>query len=368
MSEHHTHPSSDPLSFGFSEQDDWHHAASSTNTSPLGSYPNPTESSSPIGNSLLGSYPSPKDNTSPIGNSLLGSYPSPKDNTSPIGNSLLGSYPSPDTHTTPTHNRTVDGQDDRYTVSSAPAAVTHDVGQDENTVIAGILRHPHALLITWIAASVLLTLILSICGELWSIPFALSQLLFGVISYFNCERTLRVKLLKRFMLVVGGLYVLMIPLRLALPKYFAAASIKCGELIFVSLFLVMGLVVGLIPNFRTAQKKRHCTERISARCVQILKQHHHSHRHSSTTYCPVYEYYYNNERYESHGSTYSNAAVPKLGHYYDLLIDPSDPYTFYDIYRSGRLRIMFTLFGMFFVAFSLFGILSITIQYANNHL
>ncbi len=358
-----TEQNNSPLSFGFSGQDDWHHPASSNSSSPIGSRPN--DDSRSDSNRLLGAYPAREQNSSPIG-STPATYSAPH-HPSTTGNSLLGAYPADEHRTAPADSHSY-GQNSTPSPASPVPSVPRDVGQEENTVIAGMLRHPHALLITWIAASVLLTLILSICGELWSIPLAFSQLLFGIIAYFNCEHALRVKLLKRFMLVIGGLYVLMIPLRLALPKYFAAASAKCGDLIFVSLFLVMGLVVGLIPNFRTAQKKRHCTERISARCVRILKHSHHSYRHSSTTYCPVYEYYYNNQRYESHGSTYSNGAVPKLDHYYDLLIDPSNPYTFYDIYRSGRLRIMFTLFGMFFVAFSLFGILSVIIQYANNHL
>ena len=337
----------EPLSFGFSGEDDWNHHS---------------DSRSPIGSSPLGAYPS-ANSTSPIGNSPIGGYPS-ANSTSPIGNSPLGGYPT-------AHSQTVNAPAPSAPQTSAPAPSAPQpsaAGSTPTAVSSAVRRNAAVPFIGWLIGSVLLTVIIAIFGELWIIPFSIFQLCAGLWVYFYWEKPTRYRYFKRFLIGLGGTAALFLVLRLLLPKYFQAASAQWLILMCCNFFLIIGVGMIVFINVNVHGLKKYCTETVSAMCVRVLTQRRRSGKHHTTVYCPVYEYYYQNKHYESQETFYSSHTPPEVGSCYDILINPSNPSEFYDIRRKGNDRLLLTVIGGFFSAFSIFMMLLTILDYAAKHL
>ncbi len=351
----------EPLNFGFSGNENWLGSSDYHNTSPIGSYP--TNNSSPIGSyptnnsSPIGSYPT--NNSSPIGSypadnfSPIGSY-SP-DNFSPIGSyspdnsSPIGSYPAENY-----------GHDTNSYSSVQPAHTQNSHRADTGMTVS---PSPRRLLTGWLAATSAALVILFFFQQFWPVlPFVL-QLAAGLGVYFLSQPQNRTKEMKKFLIADTVFILLQIPLCLIFPAFFHKMSVNALAMVFVSLFVIVGVGVG-VYNFRTLHRlKRECTETVQGMCIDVLRRRTHSHKGgSSTVYCPVYEYFFNNERYESEYRNYSNIRVPHVGDVDTLLINPKNPYEFYEPKRDRVQGIFLYVFSFFFAGSGLFAMFNILLH------
>ncbi|SFB76858.1 DUF3592 domain-containing protein [Ruminococcus albus] len=122
---------------------------------------------------------------------------------------------------------------------------------------------------------------------------------------------------------------------------------------FGMIFFIAGSMIFWTSLFGEISKKKICTQPVMAVCHDLHVSHSRdSDGHSSTTYSPVWRYYFNGNYYEHHESGSSNIDVPRMGEQREIMIDPNDPLT---IYRKSTSKMLFLLvFGLVFMAVPLF--------------
>jgi hypothetical protein len=116
-------------------------------------------------------------------------------------------------------------------------------------------------------------------------------------------------------------------------------------IILATLFLVgASLVVGKI--LINKYNKTHCTESIMAECTEIKS----SYDDGTTTYCPVFSFYYNGQTYMVCDEQYSNVNVPQINKKYEIFINPNKPTEYY--IKSSINSFIIIIFGVVFMIVS----------------
>ena len=407
------------LSFGFSENDDFF-------SSPLGSYPNGNDS--PIGSrpkineSTLGSYPNGND--SPIGSrprineSPLGSYPNgndspigsrPRVNESPLGSyagsgnsvsftnstgyqtesykvnnfSAENSYNSADSYPpyrgfeqnsrAPYNSSVQSGYDAEYEeriISGNDYNKNPDIDRNNgNTVSVGRTlgaapKIGRFIFSVWVILTMILTIILMIRGEKWSIIFELFQLIpliagFGAVSDRNKLRAAFI-----FLGVSAGFMSITAMLRFDKPKAFEyyADNLKANFLLL--LFFLAAVMMITVPKIIYNARQRRCTEKVRAVIVDVKTQHSRTSKgHRTTTYCPTFEFEFRGQKYTATEGVYTNSYKPVKGRKADILFDPNNPKYITDIEMRTSSIYVLRFFGVFFCIMSVFAFF---VQMANG--
>lgn len=123
---------------------------------------------------------------------------------------------------------------------------------------------------------------------------------------------------------------------------------KHSSLIFSLVFLFFGLGSIITHIIHIIGKKKRCTHLITATVIG-LKEHNSS---DSTTYSPIYQFWFNGAEYTVTGGSSRNFALPKVGSQKELHINPETPTDFYDPSIANHIFILFM--G---ISFSYFAIL-----------
>lgn len=123
-------------------------------------------------------------------------------------------------------------------------------------------------------------------------------------------------------------------------------SLTYKDMIFLSLFFVVG--IGLcMSEFRTAfAAKKYLTERVQGKCI--------SHQSASgtgklNTKRSIFEYMYGDKVYRSCESVYANKGYAKLGEVREIMISPENPRCIYDPIAGKARKIGGFKVGMIFI-------------------
>ncbi|MBQ8296472.1 MAG: hypothetical protein IJX77_01660 [Ruminococcus sp.] len=123
-------------------------------------------------------------------------------------------------------------------------------------------------------------------------------------------------------------------------------SLTYKDMIFISLFFVVGLGICL-NEFRTASAaKKYLTERVQGKCI--------SHESASGTgnlrkKRSIFEYTYRDKVYRSCESVFANKGYAKLGEVRELMISPENPRCIYDPIAGKARKIGGITIGMIFI-------------------
>ncbi|MBO4867540.1 MAG: DUF3592 domain-containing protein [Ruminococcus sp.] len=122
---------------------------------------------------------------------------------------------------------------------------------------------------------------------------------------------------------------------------------------FGMIFFISGSMIFWTSLFSEISKKKICTQPVMAVCHDLHVSHSRdSDGSSSTTYSPVWRYYFDGNYYEHHESSSSNVDVPRVGEQREIMVDPNDPLT---IYRKSIPKLIFMLiFSLVFMAVPIF--------------
>lgn len=115
--------------------------------------------------------------------------------------------------------------------------------------------------------------------------------------------------------------------------------------LLLSIFVIagVGMLMGGILYYQ--KKQTTCTYAVNAKVIDLKK-----HRSDgTTTYSPVYEYYYGGEYVKYESNTYTNVHVPQIGDYKELRINPSNPREVMEGSAAKALLIFFVIMGSMFV-------------------
>lgn len=141
--------------------------------------------------------------------------------------------------------------------------------------------------------------------------------------------------------------------------------------IFLLTFVIFGmifLIVGIIVGTSNAKTKKICTEKVQAEVVNILSHTSSSgsgrKKHTSTVYCPVFEFEFNNQTYTAHTNNYSSPCKYDKGETYEIYFNPDKPSQIYlpNDKTATILSVVFSIIGGVFVLICLIIAIKITID------
>lgn len=124
--------------------------------------------------------------------------------------------------------------------------------------------------------------------------------------------------------------------------------ITIGLVLFGLIFFIVGAVISAVEN----NKKKRCTEEVSAVVIENRTVRSTSNNHGrSVTYSPVFHYTYNGNEYETQTGYSSSPAVFSVGEKTTLFVDPDSPSTIYcPRLKVGKiLSIVFGIIGAIFI-------------------
>lgn len=122
-------------------------------------------------------------------------------------------------------------------------------------------------------------------------------------------------------------------------------------MIFIVLFLVIGIGLFISGLYTALYLKLTCTESVYAECVEVKKQYN---SHRSEVYCPVYSFNYNGQNYMVCNEVYTNSFIPAVGQSYELYINSNNPMKVYEPLRTMRTGVYMAILGLFIVCFMCF--------------
>ncbi len=146
--------------------------------------------------------------------------------------------------------------------------------------------------------------------------------------------------------IVGFIAVLLVALVVLsiigiISRKMVLPSLTYKDIIFLSLFFVVGLGICL-NEFRTASAaNKYLTERVQGKCI--------SHEFASGTKRSIFEYTYSDKVYRSCESIFANKGYAKMGEVRELMIAPENPRCIYDPIAGKARKIGGIIIGMIFI-------------------
>ena len=116
-------------------------------------------------------------------------------------------------------------------------------------------------------------------------------------------------------------------------------SFTYKEMIFLSLFIVVGLGICLNEFRVSSSAKKHLMERVQGKCISVEYA-----SGSLKSKRSIYEYTYRGQIYRSCERVFSNAGYAKVGAVRELMIAPENPRCIYDP-TAGKSRKVRAFFG-----------------------
>lgn len=139
---------------------------------------------------------------------------------------------------------------------------------------------------------------------------------------------------------------------------------KCMEYIpyaGLGLFVLAGLyMMGMWIRSRFLLEKI-CSQRVEAKCIEVLNNIESRNGSRTTTYCPVYQFYYNGNMYDVCNNVYTNLFCPEVNTVYEIFINPTNPTQFYEPTGNKRTGIIMLILGICFIVFPIFGMVMYSI-------
>lgn len=106
--------------------------------------------------------------------------------------------------------------------------------------------------------------------------------------------------------------------------------------------LLSALLLFLIPNVIDSHQEK-CTESVTAVISDVLVTN--DYDKGSTTYAPVYDYFYEGEAFSMKSNVYTSIE-PEIGAQVDLMIDPDNPEVYADPERNSFIKMVLRIVGI----------------------
>lgn len=113
------------------------------------------------------------------------------------------------------------------------------------------------------------------------------------------------------------------------------------------IFAVLGIVflaIGLVMNHVLQRRRTRASAVTTATVVEIIKRRNRSNGCSSTSYCPVYEYYANGVTHRACSRVGSTPCAFRVGEQMELHFDPDNPAKIYIEKEARLMRLIIVIF------------------------
>lgn len=166
-------------------------------------------------------------------------------------------------------------------------------------------------------------------------------LVFGLIALF-CKQLIGLP----FFLV--GLACIFIPFLMLNPNLLPVELNWNGVIILllIAAFVIAGLCLIIIPLYSKNKRLKTCSVTVPATIVEYNT----TYDEGTELYSPIYEYYFNGQKYKSSKNIFSNVGNKRKGSIINIKIDPNNPSVFEDNHMSIIIPI---ILGIFFLIMSL---------------
>lgn len=125
---------------------------------------------------------------------------------------------------------------------------------------------------------------------------------------------------------------------------------------FLGVLLLAGLIM-LFAWYRSAiWLKVICTQRIEAKCIEVMEMFRSTEHGFRKKFCPVYQFYFNGNWYDVCNNVFSNLSKAQEGEIYEIYINPKNPNQFYELTRGYTLGIGLLIIGLIVTTMSVVSI------------
>ena len=127
------------------------------------------------------------------------------------------------------------------------------------------------------------------------------------------------------------------------------------------LFILIGLCLAIIPQIKSAKKKKHCQYPVKAKIENIKKEHIRTEKgHKIYEYTFTYKYLYSNKEYILMTKTVPTTKLPEVGDEIDLLINGNYPEDYYISEKVGNIVML--IMGIMFIVLPLLALIPILLE------
>ena len=214
---------------------------------------------------------------------------------------------------------------------------------------AAMPRVPLLILTVWSLATIILTIILTVTGEPWSIFFEAIQL-FPIFAFFAAVSDKQKLPAALICIAASALFMTATGfLRFLMPGSFVSFSKEYLFQIILVFFYFIGILIMKMPLADYNKRKRRATVRLNAVVSDIKIQVKRTSKGGRMKiYCPTYEYTYRGKRYRTTADDFSQYYKHAIGDIAEIYIDPDKPEHFTDIKMKKRVIVACLLSGGLF--------------------
>lgn len=217
------------------------------------------------------------------------------------------------------------------------------------------------IFIIWFLGSIFLLMYLSKINAYYTVMvFGQYFFVFGLIPLSKgkgMERLISIP----FILV--GLGCIIIPYLIMNPSILSV-DVKWNSvipLLCVFMFVLAGLSMVFVPIINNKKLKKLCTLTVYAKIIEYSYTYS---KNGQKLYCPIYEFEFNNKKYEVCNNKYTNFGNKPVGTIVNLKINPNNPHQYID---NAKFAIFVIILGISFLVISipLFIYLITTFEFVN---
>jgi hypothetical protein len=163
-------------------------------------------------------------------------------------------------------------------------------------------------------------------------------LVFGLVVFFYADKKKDALITIPFILV--GLACLIVPYLMMNPQLLPVNvnwNVVVPILVLI-LFILCGLGLVFIPLLKKRHLEKICSYEVYAKIIRYKGD---SEVGESSTYCPVYGFWYNGKDWELSDNIYTNVGLKDVGSIVKLRLNPDNPDDFYVVGSYNYLLIVF---------------------------
>ena len=218
--------------------------------------------------------------------------------------------------------------------------MNNEVNTSKKGTIGGIL------FIIWFISSIVLLLIMSEKNTNYTVMiFGQYFLVFGLIAFFKNKGTGRLISIPFILIGLASViipYLMLNPEILGIPINWESVI----ALLLILVFVIAGISLIVIPIINTKKLKEKCNVEIEATIIENKSKY----NNGNILYCPIYEFTYNETKYNVTNNIYTNINVKPVDTIVKIKINPNNPEEFYN---GNKFLLICIIIGIIFLCTSI---------------
>ena len=191
--------------------------------------------------------------------------------------------------------------------------------------------------VLWLAVTAGVSFFCLKAGEYWEILFFIIQAAAGITVFCASLPKNRLKHFIIFLAADLAFAALIVILRFAMPRPFHTISVRALPVASAAALLSSaGLMIMVFSITGIMHRRQRCTFSVQGKCLDVMSRKARNDGFFSKTYCPIFEYIYNGEKYIVRPKSYKTMTPPALNSVSEMLINPDEPEEYFDIEREVR--------------------------------